>query len=254
MSEQQWNASLYESDHAFVWQYGGNLIELLAPQLGEHILDLGCGTGQLTAEIAALGAKVVGIDHAPTMVEKAQANYPQLKFAVADATDFSLAEPFDAVFSNAVLHWIQEPEKVIRCIWQALKPGGRFVAEFGGLGNVKAITTALTDVLTATGYVENATLNPWYFPSIGEYTTLLEKQGFEVSYASLFDRPTPLKDHKAGIQNWLKMFASRFFQGIPEEQQPSILQVIENQLRPVLYRDETWFADYRRLRVIAQRS
>jgi trans-aconitate 2-methyltransferase len=132
MPENQWKSALYESKHSFVWQYGADCLELLSPQMGERILDLGCGTGQLTQEIAKRGAIAIGIDKAPTMISQAQKNYPNLQFEVADATNFHVEEPFDAVFSNATLHWIKEPERAIACIWQALKAGGRFVAEFGG--------------------------------------------------------------------------------------------------------------------------
>ena len=171
MPENAWNTSLYESKHAFVWQYGESLLELLSPLPGERILDLGCGTGQLTEKIAIAGAEVIGIDSAPAMIEKAQQNYPQLQFDVADARDFHFSQPFDAIFSNAVLHWISESEAVISCIHKALKSGGRFVAEFGGKGNIKAIATTLTDTLKDLGYSVPLTANSWYFPSISEYSS-----------------------------------------------------------------------------------
>jgi trans-aconitate 2-methyltransferase len=250
MPENHWASALYESKHSFVWRYGADCLELLSPQPSDRILDLGCGTGQLTQEIAALGAIAIGIDKSPTMVEQARKNYPNLRFEVADATNFHFEESFDAVFSNATLHWIKEPQRAISCIWQALKPGGRFVAEFGGKGNIKAIVTAINNALEAAGYPAPPEHNPWYFPSIGEYTTLLEKQGFSVTYASLFERPTRL-DGEKGLQNWIEMFANTFMQAIPANQRLSLIQDIENQLRPELYRDGTWFADYKRIRVVA---
>jgi trans-aconitate methyltransferase len=137
MIQNNWNAALYENKHAFVWQYGEDLLQLLNPKQGERILDLGCGTGQLTEKIATFGAVVMGIDNAPAMIEKARQNYPHLRFDVADARNFQVEQPLDAVFSNAALHWIKEPDAVINCVHQALKPGGRFVAEFGGKGNVQ---------------------------------------------------------------------------------------------------------------------
>ena len=121
-----WDPGLYDGKHAFVWQYGASLVELLQPQPGERVLDLGCGTGHLTARIAAAGAAVVGIDSDPAMIDQARRGYPDLHFEQQDARSFSFAEPFDAVFSNAVLHWIREPEAVIACVRRALKPGGRF--------------------------------------------------------------------------------------------------------------------------------
>ncbi len=250
MPENQWNTALYESKHAFVWQYGEELLKLLSPS-GERILDLGCGTGQLTAKIATVGAVVMGIDADTIMIEKARHNFPHLQFAVADAQNFQVEQPFDAVFSNAVLHWIPEPDAVIRCIYQALKPGGRFVAEFGGKGCVLAITKALYSVLDEIGYKSSETPINWYFPSIGEYATRLEKHGFEVTYAVLFDRPTPLEDGDAGMANWIEMFAGRFLSGLSGDQRTHVIQAVEHRLKPTLYQDGTWIADYRRIRVVA---
>jgi trans-aconitate methyltransferase len=256
MLKNQWNAELYESKHAFVWQYGRSLIELLSPQSGERILDLGCGTGQLTQQIAIAHAQVTGIDRSPTMIETAQQNYPALEFLVADAQSFEVDRPFDAVFSNAVLHWILDPDSVIYSVYQALKPGGRFVAEFGGKGNVQSIVQALYHAL------ETIQSTPpeahWYFPSIAEYTTRLERQGFEVTDATLLDRPTPLSGED-GLANWLQMFASRFLEKLSDEERPlagisqrsQVIRSVEQELRPALYQADHWIADYRRLRVVA---
>jgi trans-aconitate methyltransferase len=251
MPENRWDAALYQGRHGFVWEYGEELLNLLSPQPGEYILDLGCGTGQLTQQIALTGAEVMGIDGAPTMIEQAKQNYPHLEFAVADARDFQVEQPFDAVFSNAVLHWILEPAAVIGCIHQALKPGGRFVAEFGGKGNIGAIASSLYSVLSQIGCTSPERLSPWYFPSIGEYTNRLEHQGFDVTYAVLFDRPTPLEDGEAGMANWLRMFASRFLDTLSVEQQTQVIQAVEQRLKPTQYQERTWIADYRRLRVVA---
>jgi trans-aconitate methyltransferase len=250
-SQNPWDAQLYDHQHSFVSKFGTDLVELLSPKPGECILDLGCGTGHLTNKIASCGAEVIGIDSALTMIEQARNHYPQLQFEVADATTLEVIEQFNAVFSNAVLHWIKQPEKVVAGIYHALKPGGRFVAEFGGRGNVKAIVTAIYNVMQAVGYPIDEAVNPWYFPSIGEYSSLLEQQGFELTFATLFERPTPLDEGEKGIQNWIRMFANSFFKAIPAEQQIDILAEIENQLRPLLYRDSTWFADYKRIRVMA---
>jgi trans-aconitate methyltransferase len=247
MLKNQWNAELYQSEHAFVWQYGESLIELLSPQSGERILDLGCGTGQLTEQIAVAHAQVVGIDRSPTMIETARQNYPDLEFLVADAQNFQVDRPFDAVFSNAVLHWIPDPDRAIHSIYQALKPGGRFVAEFGGKGNVEAIVQALHRAL------ETIHTKPpeahWYFPSIAEYTTRLEQQGFEVRYAVLFDRPTPLAG-KDGLANWLQMFASRFLEKLSNEERSQVIRSVEQDLKS-LYQTDHWVVGYRRLRVVA---
>ena len=251
MPENRWDAALYQGKHSYVWQYAEELFNWLAPQPGEHILDLGCGTGQLTQQIAMAKAEVKGIDAASTMIEKARQNYPHLEFAVADARDFQVEQLFDAVFSNAVLHWILEPDAVIRCVYQALKPGGRFVAEFGGKGDISAITSSLESVLSAMGFASPETLSPWYFPSVGEYASRLEHIGFDVTYAVLVDRPTPLDDGDAGMANWIRMFASRFLEGLSGDQQTQVIQAVEQRLKPMLYREGTWIADYRRLRVVA---
>jgi trans-aconitate 2-methyltransferase len=254
MIQDSWNTALYEQQHAFVWQCAESLLKLLVPQAGERILDLGCGTGQLTAKIAESGAFVHGIDSSLSMITKARYNYPQLDFAVADARDFQVDLPLDAVFSNAVLHWIKEPDAAIDCVEKALKPGGRFVAEFGGKGNVQAIVRSLLSVLSEIGCEEPEALNPWYYPSIGEYAGLLEKQGFDVSYAVLFDRPTLLEGGNAGMVNWIEMFAGGFFSGLSEEVRSQVINEVEQRLRSTQYRDGTWIADYRRIRVVAVKN
>lgn len=246
----QWDAKLYDRNHSFVSELATDLIEILAPQAGDCILDLGCGTGDLTNKIANQGVEVVGIDYAATMVEQARNKYPHLHFEVLDAKNLDYKEEFDAVFSNAALHWITEPEKVVLGIRQALKPGGRFVAEFGGKGNIKAITRALYQALENASFPINDTQNPWYFPSIAEYGSLLEKHGLNLIFATLFDRPTRLEDGE-GMQNWLKMFANSFLNAFSVEQQANIISDIENQLYPVLYQNGAWFADYRRIRIVA---
>ncbi|RCJ31976.1 methyltransferase type 11 [Nostoc minutum NIES-26] len=245
-----WDSNLYENKHAFVWQYGEDLLKLLNPKPGESILDLGCGTGQLTEKIALTGAEVLGIDSAPAMIEKARQNYPHLRFEVADARNFQVKEPIDAVFSNAALHWVKEADAAIACVHQALKSGGRFIAEFGGKGNIQAILQALYNALAAFN-IPTEGLNPWYFPSIGEYATLLEKQGFDVTYAILFDRPTPLAEGEAGIANWMQMFAGTFLVGLSAEQQTQVTRAIEEYLKPTLYHKGTWTVGYRRIRIVA---
>src|ERR1700690_4298740 len=169
-----WNANLYDDKHSFVFKYGEDLVEMLKPQAGERILDLGCGTGYLTSIIAASGAVVVGIDNSIEMVAKAKAEYPQLEFQVQNATDFHFEEHFDAVFSNAVLHWVLEKEKAVECIYNNLKKQGRLVLEMGGRNNVAKIIKALQKSLIRHGYQKNAAIPLWYFPSLGEYASLLE--------------------------------------------------------------------------------
>jgi len=244
VARRDWDSELYESSHAFVWQFGADVVELLEPKAGESIVDLGCGTGQLAAKIAAAGASVVGIDSSPTMIGQARQNFPKLTFQLADAREFCVAEPVDAVFSNAALHWIPEAAEVVARVAAALKPGGRFVAEFGGRGNVERIHTALGAILQAHGMPGETRL---YFPSIGEYSSLLESHGLEVRWAQLFERPTPL-DGEDGMRSWIEMFHSYL---LPGGEREAVLSETEERLRPELCRDGRWFADYRRLRVRA---
>jgi SAM-dependent methyltransferase len=231
--ERIWDAKAYDRRHRYVFEMGAGLVEDLNPQEGEAVLDLGCGTGHLTNEIARRGASVVGIDRSDDMIAKAANTYPKLEFAVGDALTYRSERQFDAVFSNAVLHWVRPPEQAIKTIHAALKPGGRLVAEFGGKRN-----TAL--IMAATGR------NPWYFPGIVEYGALLEANGFELVRAVLFDRPTPLEG-ETGLRDWLKMF---YQPPLPEE----TIAAAEEQLRPKLFRDGTWYLDYRRLRICALRT
>lgn len=247
--KQIWNPNSYEHNHAFVWQHGQDLVQLLNPQPDERILDLGCGTGQLTAQLAAVGAEVVGLDQSPEMIAQAKANYPEIAFVVADARQFQVERPFDAVFSNATLHWILEADAAIACIHRALKPGGRFVAEFGGKGNVQTIIAALNQALRDLSLP--ALQHPWYFPSISDYSTRLEQQGFEVTQALLFDRPTRLEAGEAGLANWLQMFTNWQLNLLTPDQQAQVIDSVATQLRPILYQEGVWTADYRRLRVAA---
>ena len=251
VDEKEWDASFYDSKHSYITKYGDNLIDLLSPRRGERILDLGCGTGHLTHRIAESGAAVVGIDSAPDMVETARRRYPDLEFERMDGADFRFDEPFDAVFSNAAIHWMKPPEGVAASISRALKPGGRVVAELGGRGNIRRVMAGIARGLHDQEDAAGPDLNPWYFPSIGQYASLLEAHGLSVEYAILFDRPTPLDDGGNGMRNWLEMFASGILKAIPDDRRPAVIGAIERELRPVLYRDGTWYADYVRLRVVA---
>lgn len=249
-ANQVWDAGLYDDRHSFVWKQGASLIELLAPKEGERILDLGCGTGHLTASLAESGATVVGLDSSADMLAQARSAFPRLEFVQADARAFSFVQPFDAVFSNAVLHWVRPPEDAIRCVRNALRPGGRFVAELGGQGNVRALLAALQTAADRMGIA--AWQPPWYFPGVGVYASLLESAGFEVRFATLFDRPTPLEGAD-GLKGWVKMFARSLLDDMPAERGEELLEAVEEAARPHLFREGGWFADYRRLRVAAVR-
>lgn len=247
----KWNADLYDDKHSFVFQYGENVLELLNIKPGERILDLGCGTGYLAHQIKEHGALVKGIDASPEMVAKAQESYPDVDFAVADATDFHFDEQFDAVFSNATLHWVKNADAAIKCVYESLKPGGRFVAEMGGKGNMKHMIAATALVFERYGLTFPESANPWYFPSLGEYASKLEAQGFRVTFAAHFDRPTLLQDGRQGVGKWLKMFGPSFFKDIPEGKEDQLLEQIAHVLEPYYNRDGQWYADYVRLRFIA---
>lgn len=251
MAQQQWDSALYDQKHSFVYEYGQDLLNLLQPQPNELILDLGCGTGHLTNQIAQSGAHVVGLDHSEQMLETARQQYPQIEFIQSDASAFSLPKPCDAIFSNAVLHWVKRATGAAACIARALKPGGRFVAEFGGHGNVANIVEAVQTVVSSLTHAE--VRHPWYYPSIGEYATLLEAQGLETRQAFLFDRFTKLEGED-GMRNWLAMFGESMFVDLPAEAKEMALTEIEARLRATNFKDGVWYADYRRLRIVAVRT
>jgi trans-aconitate methyltransferase len=249
--DDQWRPTLYDEKHSFVWKLGASVIELLAPQPGERILDVGCGTGQLTAQIAESGATVVGIDNSPAMIEEARRLFPEVEFQRADAHAFSFDQQFDGVFSNAALHWISDPAMAARCISEVLKVDGRVAVEFGGKGNVRflaqAIETASHELLG------ECRSHPWYFPSIAGFATVLEQHGIEVTQAAMIDRPTLLEGDD-GLRNWVRMFGQHWLTQIPAEQHDGFLERVEVIARPNLFRDSHWHADYRRIRVQARKT
>lgn len=239
----EWDAGRYQERHAYVWRHGEALIDLLAPRAGERILDLGCGPGQLTARISESGATVMGLDRSPEMIAQARRNFPEIAFRVADATAFDVDEPVDAVFSNAALHWVKDAAAVAACVRRALKPGGRFVAELGGQGNVRTLLAALQQ--------EDASMEvPWYFPSVGQYAAVLEQHGFEIRMATLFDRPTRAEGEN-GLDDWQVMFGAALLDRFSEPRKAEIRRSVAERLRPEMYREGGWTVDYRRLRVVA---
>jgi SAM-dependent methyltransferase len=243
---QTWDPDRYERNARFVSDLGMPVFELLAARSGERILDLGCGDGVLTQKIAALGCAVVGVDGSREQIEAARGR--GLEAYVGDCQRLSFRESFDAVFSNAALHWMKQADDVIDGVWRALKPGGRFVAECGGHGGVARIVAALYTALSRRG-VDGPDLNPWYFATVEDYTRRLEARGFVVVSMALIARPTPLPGDIAG---WLETFAEVFIHALPEPTRAEFISEVRELLRPQLCDAQgNWTADYVRLRFAA---
>ncbi|WP_372635632.1 methyltransferase domain-containing protein [Cohnella sp.] len=245
-----WQADGYDETMSFVSRYGEDLIDWLKPEEGETIVDYGCGTGDLAAAIAKKGANVYGLDISPEMVERARKKYPDIRFRCVDGMDWRADFEYDAVFSNAALHWMKDSEAAIRSFLSGLRAGGRFVAEFGGAGNVQAIVSATRQTLQEEG-AEDRFVMPWYFPSIGEYASLLEEHGMEVRTAILLDRPTLLEKGEAGMRDWIEMFGTAMFPDATPAEAERWMGKATDKLTDALYDGRSWTADYRRLRVIA---
>lgn len=246
-----WQATHYDNKLGFVSELGHDALSLLQPRSHEHILDLGCGTGDLTNAIARSGASVLGMDMSVDMLEAARAKYAHIPFIVGNGEDFRDLAAFDAVFSNAALHWMKRADDVAANVWNALKHGGRLIAEFGGQGNIACVTEALDSVLAEDYGIDATALHPWYFPSIGQYSALLERAGFRVTYAVHFDRPTTMPGGEAGLRHWLDGFAGRFFLDLTDEEKQTAYARIEARTRPALFDGSQWHIDYSRLRIAA---
>jgi len=245
--EQTWKPETYQTNARFVSDLGGTILGWLAPQPGERILDLGCGDGALTKKIAASGAAIIGVDSSPDLLEKARADGLTVQEADGQALEFS--HEFDAVFSNAALHWMLQPRAVIDGVRRALKSGGRFVGEFGGHGNVAAIVTAIRAAARIHGGDE-ALAGPWFYPTPDEYAALLEEGGFAVSRIALVPRPTPLP---TGMAGWLSTFRKPFFDQFDPETRQKVIDDVVGLLRPALCDGSgRWTADYVRLRFEAK--
>lgn len=250
MAQTIWNTELYNQKHNFVTQYGESVVELLNPQPNETILDLGCGSGELTARIASNCAQAIGCDAAATMIATAQQKFPEIKFICHNA-ELPLpieANSLDAVFSNAALHWMINASAVIKNIYTVLKPEGRFVFEMGGHGNVAGVLSAIQKAADDFGLGNLPLIN--FYPSIGEYASLLEHSGFSVNFATRFERPT-LLEGEHGLANWVVMFRNNVLNQLTSQQQEIFLAAVENHGRTRLYKDNQWIADYVRLRMVA---
>jgi ubiquinone/menaquinone biosynthesis C-methylase UbiE len=246
--QQTWDASLYAGNGRFVALLADSLVEALQPKAGERILDLGCGDGFLTRRLAESGATMVGVDSSPQMIAAAKERGLDARLAGGEALPFD--SEFDAVFSNAALHWMNDQDAVLESVYRALKPGGRFVAECGGHGNIAAIRVALLAVLTPHAIPAERIDNNLFFTS-AEYRARLESQGFLVEQITLTPRPTPLP---SGMADWLQTFRSSVFEQLPASERPDAIEQIVRLLKPVLCDGEgNWTADYMRLRFVARK-
>ncbi|MFN8532716.1 MAG: methyltransferase domain-containing protein [Dehalococcoidia bacterium] len=242
-----WDAGGYDATMNVVTRLGAGVVDLLEPRSGERILDLGCGTGHHAAEFAAAGCLVEGIDSSPAMIERAGILYPGLAFRVARGQDFRVDAPVDAVFSNAALHWMIEPEAVAARVFAALRPGGRFVGELGAKHNVERVLAALTAAIAEVGIARGSLPRPWYFPSPAEYATVLEDAGFEVETLQYFVRPTRLEEGD-GLADWYRIFAGDFLGVVPAERRERVVRRAIELARPTQFTGGHWVVDYRRLR------
>lgn len=248
VANQKWKPEDYQKHASFVAVLGQDVIDLLDPKAEEKILDLGCGDGVLTKRLQnEYGCSVVGVDSSPEQVLGAQKD--GLDVFVMSGMSLEFNQQFDAVFSNAALHWMKDAGAVIQGVRRALKPKGRFVAEFGGEGNVNLIRDALHSVL-GKHEVDASVLDPWYFPSPATYQAELEEHGFIVDTIELIDRPTALP---GDIDGWLLTFSESFLSAFERSQWPAIIAEIREVLRPKLLNSKgVWMADYKRLRFSAR--
>jgi SAM-dependent methyltransferase len=246
-AQQNWNPDEYARNARFVSDLGGPVLELLAAQPHERILDLGCGDGPLTLKLVELGCKVIGVDSSGPQI--AAARRLGLDARVGDGENLGFEKEFDAVFSNAALHWMMQADAVIAGVYRALVPGGRFVAECGGFGCVDKVKSALTEALARRG-IDGEALNPWYFPTVEDYSARLHRAGFTIRYIALIPRPTPLPTE---ITGWLETFAQAFMAPLTGIDRGRFIDEVREQLRPMLCDEGKWFADYVRLRFAADK-
>ncbi|MCS6800965.1 MAG: class I SAM-dependent methyltransferase [Chloroflexota bacterium] len=246
------DAASYDARMSVVTRLGAGVLDLLAPRPGERILDLGCGTGHHAAQLAAAGCLVEGVDAAERMIARARELYPAIPFRLARAEELVVEQPVDAVFSNAALHWMPAAETVAARVFAALRPGGRFVGEFGGKGNVARVMAALRSALAEAGAPVAAAPTPWYFPTPAEYAAVLEAAGFVVEVLHFFPRPTPLEG-EAALADWYRLFAGEYLALVAPEQRDAVIARALEHAAPTQWVAGRWVVDYQRLRFRAIR-
>ena len=244
-----WSAERYAQNFQFVPGYGESVMDLLDCPPESRVIDLGCGTGRLTQKLAERGYCALGIDPSPSMLEKAKTSFPSLSFLQADALSYSDHGKADAVFSNAVFHWIDEGKHdiLLANIADSLKPGGQLVFEFGGKGNAEIVHKALETAFQRRGLAYPRT---FYFPSIGEYAPRMEKAGLIPVFSALFHRKTKV----SSLEDWIRMFIQTPFTGMSSAEERAILTEASEEARPLLYENGIWYVDYVRIRMKAIRS
>lgn len=245
----KWNPSLYDRNHGFVAEYGKALLTCIPENPDQSILDLGCGTGALTGQLAALGSRVMGVDSSPEMIEKARKNFPRLSFQVCDALNLPFEGEWDVIFSNAVFHWISDHDRLLENIKKALRPGGLLICEFGAAGNTGAILQAFGAAAAESGYPYQCRFN---YQTPENFRLLLENHGFIPERVWDFQRPTPLAQGWEGLSVWLRQFLAAELSAMPPQVQDQVLARTEELARDLLWNGKEWVGDYRRLRAAAR--
>lgn len=243
-----WNAALYDNKHDFVSEYGKGLLEFVPKNKNQRILDLGCGTGTLTAQLSNLADTIIGVDSSVNMIEKAKEQYTDIQFMVCDALALPFEKQFDVVFSNAVFHWIGDHNALLKQVYKVLKPNGLLVCEFGANGNVVTIENAFMNACQDFGYKYTSKFN---FPTVDTFSDLLKKNNFMIDKIYDYNRSTPLRDNKRGLANWMKQFFASDLELMSGKIQDEIIKKVEDLTKEHLWNGAEWSADYRRLRAIA---
>ncbi|MBU5480687.1 class I SAM-dependent methyltransferase [Blautia sp. MSJ-19] len=243
-----WNAVLYDNKHDFVAEYGKGLLEFVPENKNQSILDLGCGTGMLTAQLSNFADTIIGVDSSASMIAKAKKQYSNMQFVVCDALDLPFEKQFDVVFSNAVFHWIADHDTLLKQVYKVLKPNGLLICEFGANGNIATIENAFMSVCQDFEYKYKPKFN---FPTVDTFSGLLKKNNFMIDKIYDYNRTTPLKDHERGLANWIRQFFASDLELMSEKTQEEIIKKVEDLTKEYLWNGDEWIADYRRLRAIA---